>query len=123
MVSEEAVKEQLQTVKDPDIHKNLLETGGIRELKIKEGYVGLKVALARINTSEQMQVQSEIVNKVKSAGAETVGLRFEALTEEEIEQAGGLTAEDEDAPPLLSRIVKRPLLPLQAERAVSASQR
>lgn len=103
MLSEEDVKEQLKTVKDPDIHKNVVETGGIRELKIKEGYVGLKIALARINTSEQMQVQSEIVNKIKSAGAETVGLRFEALSDEEVEAAGGLEAEDEEAPALLSK--------------------
>lgn len=102
MISEETVKEQLRGIQDPDLHKNIVDTGGIRELKIKEGYVGLKVALAQINTGEQMQVQQEIVNKLKSAGAESVGLRFEALSEAEIEKLGGL-AEEEEGPSLLSK--------------------
>lgn len=83
--------EQLKGVQDPDLHKSIVDTDGVREVKIKEGYVGLKIALAKINTAEQMQVQQEIVNKIKSAGAESVGLRFEALSDEEIEKLGGVS--------------------------------
>lgn len=96
MISEEAVKEQLKGIKDPDLHINIVDTGGIRELKIKEDYVGLKIGLAQINTSEQMQVQQEIVNKIKAAGAESVGLRFEALSEEEIDHLGGMPGSQEE---------------------------
>lgn len=101
LISEETVKEQLKGIEDPDLHKNIVETGGIRELKIKEGYVGLKIGLAQINTGEQMQVQQEIVNKLKGAGVESVGLRFEALSEEEIEKLGGVA--EEEGPDLLSQ--------------------
>lgn len=97
VMEKEEVLNQLKTVQDPDLHKSIVETGGVREVKIKEGYVGLKIALAQINTAEQMQVQQEIVNKIKSAGAESVGLRFEELSEEEIEKLGGVTQEEEGA--------------------------
>lgn len=100
LISEETVKEQLKGIQDPDLHKNIVETGGVRELKIKEGYVGLKIGLAQINTAEQMQVQQEIVNKIKEAGAESVGLRFEALSEAEVEKLGGMV--QEEGPDLLS---------------------
>lgn len=101
-MEKEAVLAQLKSVQDPDLHKSIVDTGGIRELNIKEGYVGLKVALAKINTAEQMQVQQEIVNKLKNAGAESVGLRFEALSDEEIEKVGGIQ-EEKSGPSLLSK--------------------
>lgn len=101
MMEKEAVLAQLKTVQDPDLHKNIVETGGVREVNVKEGYVGLKIALAQVNTAEQMQVQQEIVNKLKSAGAGSVGLRFEALSDEEIDKLGGVQKE-EQGPSLLS---------------------
>ncbi|HEX6922538.1 MAG TPA: Mrp/NBP35 family ATP-binding protein [Bacillales bacterium] len=97
MMEKETVLDQLKTVQDPDLHKSIVDTGGVREVNIKEGYVGLKIALAQINTAEQMQVQQEIVNKIKSAGAESVGLRFEELSEEEVEKQGGVSQEEEGA--------------------------
>ncbi|HEX7064916.1 MAG TPA: Mrp/NBP35 family ATP-binding protein [Bacillales bacterium] len=102
MMEKEEALNQLKTVQDPDLHKSIVETGGVREVNIKEGYVGLKIALAQINTAEQMQVQQEIVNKIKSAGAESVGLRFEELSEEEVEKLGGVTQEEE-SPSLLGK--------------------
>ncbi|HET7578392.1 MAG TPA: P-loop NTPase [Bacillales bacterium] len=102
MMEKEAVLAQLKTVQDPDLHKNIVETGGVREINVKEGYVGLKIALAQVNTAEQMQVQQEIVNKLKSAGAGSVGLRFEALSDEEIDKLGG-TQKEEQGPSLLSK--------------------
>jgi len=95
-MDQEAVLAQLKSVQDPDLHKSIVETGGVREIKIKEGYVGLKIGLAKINTAEQMQVQQEIVNKIKSAGADSVGLRFEELSEEEIDKLGGMPDAQEE---------------------------
>ncbi|HET7657647.1 MAG TPA: P-loop NTPase [Bacillales bacterium] len=97
MMDQEKVLDLLKGVQDPDLHKSLVETGGVREIKIKDGYVGLKIGLARINTSEQMQVQQEIVNKIKAAGASTVGLRFEELSGEEIDKLGGIPEAGEDS--------------------------
>jgi ATP-binding protein involved in chromosome partitioning len=102
LLKKEAVQELLKDIQDPDLHKSIVETNGIREINIKEGYVGLKIALAQTNTGEQMRVQQEIVNKIKEAGVESVGLRFEQLSEEEIEKFGGLP-EEEDGPTILSK--------------------
>lgn len=95
----------LKEVKDPDLHKSIVDTGGVRELKIKEdkGYVSLKVALAQTGTPEQMEVQQHIVNLLKSEGAESVGLRFETLSSDEVQKQGGKQPKDDpDAPDLLS---------------------
>ncbi|MFC7394882.1 P-loop NTPase [Scopulibacillus cellulosilyticus] len=100
MITKDQVIEILNTVKDPHLHKSIIETNGIREIKIKDTFVSLKVALAKINTAEQMKVQQEIVYKLKQNGAESVGLRFEALSEDEIEKAGGFS---ESGPSLLSK--------------------
>ncbi|MFD2617419.1 Mrp/NBP35 family ATP-binding protein [Terrilactibacillus laevilacticus] len=101
MLSKEQVVTILQTIKDPHLHKNLVETGALRQLSIKEHLVSLKIALAKIKTEEQMKVQQAIVQKLKEQGAESVGLRFEQLSEEEIEKLGGLP--EDDVSPLLSK--------------------
>lgn len=101
MIEQVHVLAVLKTVQDPYFHDNLIETKAIRELKIKGGdFVSLKIALAKINTAEQMQLQQEIVSKLKENGAGSVGLRFEALTEKEIQDRGGL---EEDKPALLQK--------------------
>src|SRR5690606_1637224 len=59
--------------------------------------------LAKTGTPEQMQLQSQIVQLLKEAGAATVGIRFTELPEEELEKhraAGDLP--DETAGGLLS---------------------
>ncbi|MFC0190533.1 P-loop NTPase [Fictibacillus aquaticus] len=96
MLTEEKVIELLQSVQDPFLHKSLVESGSIREVKIKDGYVGLKLAVAKTGTPEQMQLQQAVVSVLKGAGAESVGLRFE--TREEAPQAP-----EPGVPPLLSK--------------------
>lgn len=96
-LSEEKVRVLLQSFQDPLLEKKVT----IRELSIKEGYVGLKVALGKTGTPEQMDLQMKIVKTLKEAGAQSVGLRFEALKDNE------LTPEDEKKinpgpPPLLA---------------------
>lgn len=103
LINEATVMEALQRVKDRDLNKSIVETGGVREVSIKEdGRVSLKVALAKTGTAEQMQIQQEIVNILKGEGATAVGLRFDNLTEDEIKQLGGLKGAAFQGPPLLS---------------------
>ena len=77
VLTEEKVIELLGPIQDPYLHKSMVDSGSIRELKIKEGYVGLKIGLAHTGTPEQMQLQQQIVQVLKNAGVESVGLRFE----------------------------------------------
>lgn len=86
MINEQQVREILHKKKDPFLHKTFEETNAIQEVRVKEekGHVSVKIALAKTGTSEQLHLQSMIVNALKEAGAESVGLRFTELTQEEL---------------------------------------
>ncbi|MBP3038182.1 Mrp/NBP35 family ATP-binding protein [Bacillaceae bacterium Marseille-Q3522] len=86
MWTEEKVRDLLGKVKEPFLHKTLAEIDGIKEIKIKQekNHVSVKVAIAKTGTKEQLQMQMEIVNVLKNEGAETVGIRFDTLTEAEL---------------------------------------
>lgn len=86
MLTEEKVLNLLKDLKDPFLHKNLEETNGIIEIKIKpeKNHVSVKLAIAKTGTAEQMQMQSEVVDLLKTNGAESVGIRFAELSEEEL---------------------------------------
>ncbi|MET1138591.1 chromosome partitioning protein ParA, partial [Bacillus subtilis] len=78
------VKKIVGDLDEPFLHKPLRELDAVKEIKIKpeKRHVSVKVALAKTGSAEQMQLQQEIVIRLKEAGAETVGLRFEELPEE-----------------------------------------
>ncbi|UOQ49380.1 P-loop NTPase [Gracilibacillus caseinilyticus] len=102
MLTEQTVVELLQKMKDPFLHKTFKETNGIEEVTIKEdkNHVSVKLAIAKTNTAEQMQLQQELVGALKELGAATVGLRFSQLPDEVIEKFQPTKEED---PSLLSK--------------------
>jgi len=88
MLTKDEVVQLLNPVKDPFLHRTLEETGGIKEVTIKEDkkHVSVKIAIGKTNTAEQMQLQQQLVGVLKKNGATTVGLRFEQLPEEVIKK-------------------------------------
>ncbi|AOH52903.1 chromosome partitioning protein ParA [Peribacillus muralis] len=86
MFTEEKVLNLLKDLKDPFLHKSLEETNGIIEIKIKpeKNHVSVKLAIAKTGTAEQMQMQTEVVDLLKTNGAESVGIRFTELSEDEL---------------------------------------
>ncbi|WP_042353564.1 Mrp/NBP35 family ATP-binding protein [Bacillus rubiinfantis] len=86
MLSEERVREVVGSLKEPFLHKTLGELEAIEEVKIKEekNHVSVKVLVVKTGTSEQLELQTQIVNTLKEAGAATVGIRFGQLPEEVI---------------------------------------
>lgn len=88
MLSENQVRELLEKMEDPFLHKTLKETNGIVEIKIKEEkqHVSVKLAIAKTGTGEQIQLQSNVVKALKDAGFATVGLRFTQLPDEVIKK-------------------------------------
>ncbi|WP_025028072.1 Mrp/NBP35 family ATP-binding protein [Caldalkalibacillus mannanilyticus] len=86
MLSEQQIVDALRPIQEPSLHKSLVEVGAIKEIKINGSYVSLKVALSNLGTPEQVGVQNQIIQAVKAAGAETVGLRFAELTSENQQQ-------------------------------------
>jgi ATP-binding protein involved in chromosome partitioning len=88
MLTEARVREVLGGLKEPFLHKTLAELNAIEEIKIKEekNHVSVKVLIAKTGTSEQLQLQTQIVNLLKEAGAATVGIRFGEIPEEVLVQ-------------------------------------
>ena len=70
LMNEQQVRELLGQLQDPFLHKTLLETNGIKEVSIKEekNHVSVKLAIAKINTAEQMQLQMKVVDCIKTSG-------------------------------------------------------
>src|SRR5690606_34909120 len=96
MLTEDKIKEVIGGLEEPFIHKTLAELDAIQEIKIKaeKNHVSVKIAVAKTGTAEQLQLQTEVVNLLKEAGAATVGIRFTELPEEvlsqyQTESAGG----------------------------------
>lgn len=107
MIREDEVRKIVGEMREPFLQRPLGELDAVKEVKIKpeKQHVSVKVALAKTGTAEQMQIQQEIVNVLKDAGAETVGLRFEELPEETVAKFRAPSAENEtllnrDQPPV-----------------------
>ncbi|RSK25585.1 DUF59 domain-containing protein [Bacillus sp. HMF5848] len=96
MLTEQQVLEVLGNLQDPYINKTFKETNAVQEIKIKEEkkHVSVKIALAKTGTPEQLQIQTTIVNVLKQAGAESVGIRFTELAPEVIQAFQGEMEED-----------------------------
>lgn len=91
MINEQQVREILGQLEDPFLHRTFAETNGITNVSIKEekDHVSVKIAIAKTNTPEQLQLQMKIVEVLKEAGAATVGIRFEELSPEVLESFRG----------------------------------
>lgn len=98
MITESQVREIVNALEDPFLHKKLAETGGIEEISIKEekNHVSVKIAIAQTGTPEQLQLQMRIVNSLKEAGVETVGIRFKELSDEAVAKFRGADAAGQD---------------------------
>lgn len=88
MVTESQVREIVGDLNDPILNVPISETEGLIELSIKEekNHVSLKIAIGREGGQEQLDLQMKIVNLLKEAGADSVGLRFTELPDETIEK-------------------------------------
>lgn len=91
MLTENDVRRLLENMKDPFLNKTFKETDAIQEIKIKEDkkHVSVKIALAKTGTAEQLRVQTAVVQRLKDAGAASVGLRFAQLPEEVVAKYEG----------------------------------
>jgi ATP-binding protein involved in chromosome partitioning len=88
LLTKEQVLQALQDIKDPFLHKSIVDVDAIVDIRLKDDYVGLKVAIAQTSSPEQMQLQQQIVQALKAAGVESVGLRFEQRADTEASSDG-----------------------------------
>lgn len=96
MLTKEQVIELIEKLDDPVVNIPLKETGGVKEVSIKEekNHVSVKIGIAKLGGQEQLDLQMKIVEVLKENGANTVGLRFEQLDDEALEQFRGQTSSE-----------------------------
>ncbi|MCG7418818.1 chromosome partitioning protein ParA [Macrococcus epidermidis] len=96
MLTKEQVIELIEKLNDPVVNLPLKETGGVKEVSIKEekNHVSLKIGIAKLGGQEQLDLQMKIVEVLKENGANTVGLRFEQLDDEALEQFRGQSSSE-----------------------------
>jgi len=84
MLTEQKIREILGMLEEPFLNKTLEELNAIEEVKIKEekNHVSVKILVSKTNTGEQLQLQQKIVQLLKTAGADSVGIRFGELAPE-----------------------------------------
>src|SRR5690625_2681545 len=91
MLSNKEVEELLGEVNDPVLNVPLSETEGIVEIKIKEEkeHISVKLAIGRLGGQEQLDLQMKVVDLLKENGFATVGIRFEELEDDLINEHRG----------------------------------
>lgn len=96
MLTKEQVIELIEKLNDPVVNLPLKETGGVKEVSVKEekNHVSLKIGIAKLGGQEQLDLQMKIVEVLKENGANTVGLRFEQLDDEALEQFRGQSSSE-----------------------------
>lgn len=96
MLTKEQVIEIIGQLEDPVINVPLSETEGIKEVSIKEEkeHVSVKVMIAKLGGQPQLDLQMQIVEKLKENGAKTVGIRFEEMDESMLEQFRGVSTSE-----------------------------
>nr|WP_255724776.1 P-loop NTPase [Macrococcus sp. PK] len=95
-MTKEQVIELIEKLNDPVVNLPLKETGGVKEVSVKEekNHVSLKIGIAKLGGQEQLDLQMKIVEVLKENGANTVGLRFEQLDDEALEQFRGQSSSE-----------------------------
>jgi ATP-binding protein involved in chromosome partitioning len=86
-VTEQSVMSALSQIQDPDLHKDIVTLGFIRDLKIEGGEVSFRIVLTTpaCPVKEQMETQArELVGRI--AGVSSVNVRMDA----EVPQGRGL---------------------------------
>ncbi|PKE43560.1 chromosome partitioning protein ParA [Macrococcoides caseolyticum] len=96
MLTKEQVIEIIGQLEDPVINVPLSETEGIKEISIKEEkeHVSVKVMIAKLGGQPQLDLQMQIVEKLKENGAKTVGIRFEEMDESMLAQFRGVSTSE-----------------------------
>src|SRR3989338_8456861 len=81
VVSEDLVLETLRTVKDPDLHRDIVSLGFIKDLEIKGGTVRFNIELTTPACPVRDQLREECESKVRAlAGVSEVQVMVTAHT-------------------------------------------
>lgn len=112
MITKEQVLEVLRDVKDPEIHRGLVELNMIRDIQIDGSRVSLEVVLTISGCPLKAKIEEDVIAAIKALGAEQVNLRFGTMTDEEraalsAQLRGGQKQQQPGQAPLLNPILDK----------------
>ena len=88
MPTREEILEALKAVIDPELHKDIVTLGMVRDVEIGEGRVGVTVSLTTPGCPIRSQFQTAVTNAVRGLGVPTVDVAFDVLTDSEKQALG-----------------------------------
>ncbi len=99
MVSESTVREALEGVMDPELHKSLIELGMVREVRISGEEVVITLALTTMGCPLKEQIVADVERAVGALpGVSGVDVELAEMTEEEKRRIGiGVPGEERGA--------------------------
>ena len=88
MVTEKEVRKALEGVMDPELHRSLIDLGMVREVKTRNGQVGITLALTARGRPSEDQIVGDVKAAVGALGAEEVTVELTEMTDEEKRRMG-----------------------------------
>lgn len=109
MLNKQQVMTLLQSVIDPTLNKTLAKTNGVKAIEIDqlENAIRLNIAIGEIEADLHQKMEEEITDKFNRVGIDTVEIRFEALSSEELEE---IQAREKDPASLLAGMEETTIL-------------
>ena len=106
MIEESVVRNALEGVMDPELHKSLIELGMVREVRIQGSQVGITLALTTLGCPLREQIVGDVERAVAALDdVETVKVDLTEMTEEEKRRIGiGVPQQDKGAAEHLNEI-------------------
>lgn len=98
MLKREQIQELLQSIKDPESGKSLIELQLIRDIMIKEDRISLSIVCLDEEEQGRMVLEQQVRDLLREAGAENVHIRLRDATDyERTLHRGGQADEEPDA--------------------------
>lgn len=89
MITENEVRKALEGVMDPELHRNLVELGMVRQVQLEGGRVKVTLALTTIACPLKEQIVGDVEKAVGALeGVESVAVDLTEMTEEEKRRIG-----------------------------------
>ncbi|MGQ9600048.1 MAG: Mrp/NBP35 family ATP-binding protein [Anaerolineae bacterium] len=89
MVTESAVRQALEGVMDPELHKSLIELGMVRRVRIKKNRVDITLALTTLSCPLREQIVEDVKRVVGALeGVEGVEVELTEMSKEEKQRIG-----------------------------------
>jgi Mrp family chromosome partitioning ATPase len=89
LITEAQVRQALERVMDPELHRNLIELGMVREVRIEDGQVDISLALTTLGCPLRGQIVDDVKATVGALeGVKTVDVELVEMTDEEKRRIG-----------------------------------